>query len=328
MKSPNVKFRRPKETKFLVVDEAVFDLLSPYAIKVYGQLRKLVSYSKEYDDVEITVKNLALKSGISERKVYDVLNELEHAHYIIQRNNVYDFKHGQTNTFSVSQTYGFFKPKKKSPKKPNKYAHSAPHAVPVDKYAQNSTPTAQYAEGTAQYAEGTAPNAYLIEQESLQEVSKKKQNNKEPVSVFSDKTSVKTHITQVIAKRGDFVEDGVIDQGIYYAFEKNPDKSFNSVNKLVNTFLKKVRDGEWNIPQGFNGITSQSIRENEEIEHAAKKQQYAQEAQAFQAITHSVKTGEGPKSLKVMLQNYRDELNANNRTMPEETVQPRYQARG
>jgi len=307
MQNDNVKFRRAKETSFLIVDEIVFDKLSPYALKVYGQLRKLTSFKREVDETEITVKNLALSSGISERKVYDVLNELEFEHYLIQRSNIYNFKFGKTNIFSVSQTYGFFKSEQK--------INPAPHSDPVDNFAQNLSPTAPRAEGTAPRAEGTAQYADLYKQESLQEVFKKKQKQgnsvKPPVSVFSDKQIVKTHIEQIVANREIFLEEEIVDQGIYYAFETNKDKSFESVNKRINIFLKKVREGKWLIPQGYNGITSQSLRDKEERDHVEKQKQYMEEAQAAKQVFAAVATGEGFKGFQEAFRKLKGEFYGN-----------------
>lgn len=308
MKDTNVKFRRAPETKFLTIDEEVFDKLSPYALKVYGQLRKLTSYTKENDETEITVKNLARASGISERKTYDCLNELEHQHHIIQRHNVYHIRYGQINTFDVSQTYGYFKDSaQRHTQEPPPAQHADP-TEPVDNCVQNLTGTAQYAEPPAQYAVGTARRAYLYkEQESSQELFKKqnKRTVKPPVSVFSCTESVKDHIDGVIANRDVFLEDDIIAQGIYYAYETNRDKSFDSVNKRVNIFLKKVRDGKWLIPQGFNGITYQSIREKEEAYNKNKQEQYNQESKAFREITRKVQYEAGGKALGEILKKLR-----------------------
>ena len=125
---------------------------------------------------------------------------------------------------------------------------------------------------------------------------RKKTNN--PISVFSDTESVKNHIELTIANRKAFVEDDIIDQGIYYAYETNEDKSFDSVNKRINIFLKKVRLGEWLTPQGYNGITSQSIREQEEQQQREKQELYKQDARAFQAIRGAVLTEGGAQALK------------------------------
>lgn len=303
MKCDHVKFRRAKETKFLLVDQEVFDKLSPYALKVYGQLRKLTSFTNETDETEITVKNLAANSGISIRKTFDVLNELEHEHHIIQRHNIYHIRYGQINTFDVSQTYGFFKPVQE-------ITSTVPETPPVDNFVQNLSPPAPYAVPHAQYAAPTAPNADLYIQEVFQEVSKKKQN-KEPVnpSVFSDTESVKTHLNLVIANRKVYVEDDIIDQGIHYAFETNKDKRFDSVNKKLNIFLKKVREGKWLIPQGWNGISSQSIRDKEEQEHKEKEKQWQEDAQIFQSLRQCITQGEGFKGFTNMVKKLKDDVN-------------------
>ena len=313
MKSDHVKFKRQKDEDFLIVDQLVFDNVSPYALKVYGQLRKLTSYTSQDDETEITVKNLAKASGISERKTYDCLNELEYTHYIIQRINVYHIRWGQINTFNVSQTYGRYRPAVPS-------VPPAPKTQPVDNFDQKLTPPAQYAEGTAQYAD-------LNKQESFQEVFKKKQNKetvkKTPVSVFSDKQTVKNHIELTIASRQTFVEDETIEQGIYYAYETNKDKSFDSVNKRINIFLKKVREGNWLIPQNYKGISSHSIREKEEKELESKRMQWQEEAHAAKNIFAAVTQGQGFKSFGEMFQKLKDDVHGkdiNNRGMQKEAV--------
>lgn len=136
---------------------------------------------------------------------------------------------------------------------------------------------------------------------------RKKTNN--PISVFSDTENVKNHIELTIANRKAFVEDDIIDQGIYYAYETNEDKSFDSVNKRINIFLKKVREDKWLIPQGYKGITSQSIRDNEEQQQREKKEQYAQEAKAAQAVFGTVTQGEGLKSFSEMFKKLKAEVN-------------------
>ncbi len=322
MNTPSVKFRRAKETSFLICDEIIFDLFSPYALKVYGQLRKLVSYNKESDETEVTVKILAHLSGISERKTFDILNELEHTHHIIQRTNLYHFRRGQVNTFLVGQTYGMFKTVQTE-------NTTAPNAEVVDNPVQKLPTPAPYAVPPAQYAEVTAPNADLYKQESSQEVFKKKQKQGTVnPSVFSDTDTVKTHLLEVIAKRGVYVDEEIIDQGIYYSFETNNDKRFVTVNKRINIFLKKVREGKWLIPQGFNGITSQSIREEEEEYNRNKQAQYEQDAQAFKAVTEAVNTGNPYISMADRLAAYKESLNANQTGMPEEDLQRSHKVGG
>jgi hypothetical protein len=126
---------------------------------------------------------------------------------------------------------------------------------------------------------------------------RKKTNN----IVFADALSVKTHLEKVIGNRGVYVEDEIIDQGVFYSYDKNNDKSFDSVNKRLNIFLKMVREGKWLIPQGWNDITSQSIRVKEEQDHEIKIEQYQQDAFAYREIQKRVISEVAASSLGDML---------------------------
>lgn len=101
----------------------------------------------------------------------------------------------------------------------------------------------------------------------------------------------------VIANRDAYIEQDILEQGVYYAYETNPDQSFDSVNKRINIFLKKVREDKWLIPQGYKGITSQSIREQEEEHQREKQEQYRQDGQAFRDIASTVLSPTGEKTL-------------------------------
>lgn len=291
MKSSNVKFKRAPETKFLTVDSIIFDKFSPHALKVYGQLRQLTSYTKECDETEITVKNLAILCGISERKTFDVLNELEYTHFMIQRTNVYHFRYGHTNTFVVSQTYNYFKPVQE--------LHTpAPHAVPVDNCVQNLSPSAYYAEGSARGAEGSAYYADLREQEFSQESFKKKQKQGQkpvPVSVFSETQEIKTHITQTLVNRKESIPDHLIDEIIFYV---GIHRGYNDVVKKVNIALKMIRDKRWNTPHGYKGITSKSIREKEERDQKAKEIQNELDAKNFRQLAAKVALSPVPSTIE------------------------------
>lgn len=300
----NRKFRRAKETSFMIMDAIIFDLLSPAAIKVYGQLRKLVSFTKQYDDIEVTVKSLAQKSGISERKTYDILNELEYEHYLIQRINIDTFRHGKTNIFMVSQTYGFFKNEQiyKSDYTPAKYAEGK---MPVDNIGQVLNTPAESAVTTAKYAVPPAESAYLKKQESFQEFFQEKQNNKESVSVFSNEQNIKNHVLKTITNRGLQIAQEFIDQIVFYVGTKC---TYSEMIKKINIALKKIREKKWNIPHGFQGITLQSIK-NEEQEYQKQKQEtYKQEAIAAKAIFKTVSDGEGLKSLGQLLSKMKADL--------------------
>jgi hypothetical protein len=130
----------------------------------------------------------------------------------------------------------------------------------------------------------------------------KKTNNK-GCSVFFDNYSVKNHIEKIICNRNIYVEDEIIEQGVYYSYTKNPIKTFDSINKKINIFLKKVREGAWLIPQGFNGITSQSIREDEEEHEKQKQIQQEEDARIFRELTNEApkRLGEGFQGFSNML---------------------------
>lgn len=124
-----------------------------------------------------------------------------------------------------------------------------------------------------------------------------KQNKQDPVFVFSDSCSVKQHIEQLIADRGLTIDPSLTNQGIYYAFTTNPDKTYKSVHKRVNIFLKKVRDNKWETPSGFKGVTSKTIREKEEQDRPQKIKQYQEEAKAFKKITQKLATSSPQRDL-------------------------------
>jgi len=143
-----IKKARDNRGPFLIVDVNIWDNLSPYALKVYGQLRKLIDFKLDHDEVDITVESLAIRSGISERKTYQVLNELEKEHFLIQRIKNHHWRYGQTNSYDVAQTYGFFKHVEETHEKTDD--NTTVQDLPTP--AQYAGPTAQYAGSTAQYA--------------------------------------------------------------------------------------------------------------------------------------------------------------------------------
>jgi len=84
--------------------------------------------------------------------------------------------------------------------------------------------------------------------------------------------------------------------------------------------IKKVREGQWLIPQGYKNITTQSIRQKEEQEHIEKKEQYAKDAQIFKNIVEVVNTEKPYISLKDRLLSYKESLNANQKGMPNQNI--------
>jgi len=164
-------------------------------------------------------------------------------------------------------------------------------------------------------------NAVHINKTKISTKEINKTNNS--VSVFSDSFSVKTHIEKVIGNRNVEVDEEIIEQGIYYAYEKNDDKSFASINKRINIFLKKVDERKWLIPHGFHGITSQSIRDTELGYQSKKEKQQAIDASLFQGIVKAESNGEGLKGFSAMVKKMKEETHGeptNNRAMQKKAL--------
>ena len=138
---------------------------------------------------------------------------------------------------------------------------------------------------------------------TIKQIKERKKTNNNPVPVFSCSVSVKNHIERVIANRKDQepLADEIVDQGSYYAYDTNPDQSFDAVNKRINIFLKMVREGKWLIPQGWKGITSQSIREKEDEARREKEAQYQQDGLMFRQISKAVLSPTGHQSINDIL---------------------------
>lgn len=143
----------------------------------------------------------------------------------------------------------------------------------------------------------------------------------ETVSVFLEKESVKNHIQAIAANRNILVEDEIVDQIAYYVGENCV---YDEAIKKINIALKKLREGKWNIPHGFNGITLESIRLQEEAHARDKRAQYAAEAKAFQTLNAKVKEKTPHISLAERLAKLRDGLHDNAGKMPENNIQYSY----
>lgn len=149
--------------------------------------------------------------------------------------------------------------------------------------------------------------------------TKEKKKTNTAVSVFSDTESVKTHFEIMLGRRCLAFDEEVINQCVFWAwdFQKENERTFDKTCKRLNFCIKAVQGGTWRIPQGWNGITSQSIRENDEKHEKVKQDQIINDAKIARTIGNAVKNR---KSLAEML---KDLANANQGTMSETTVQNR-----
>lgn len=307
-----VKLNRSKEPKFLIVDSLISNKLSPFALKLYLKLREKVSYTDECGTTEITIKSLADQSGMSERKAYYILNELEYEHHVIKRTNIDTYRYGKINSFEVAQTYNYFKIEQldESQNTPARNAdpkdYGETNSYPVDNIGQDFNTPARNAATTARNAETTAQPAFLKKQQSFQKVSQKKHNTENSVSVFSNIQAVKNHIVQVIKNRGMQLANDVIEQVAFYVGTKN---CYSETVKRINIALKKIRENKWNIPHGYQGITSQSIKVKEEEQQKQKQAQYQQEAVAAKAILTAVTKGTNFKQFQEMFKTLKGDMN-------------------
>ena len=114
----------------------------------------------------------------------------------------------------------------------------------------------------------------------------------------------------VVANRRDQepLDDDIVDQGIFYSYTKNADKSFDSVNKKVNIFLKKIREHKWLTPQGWEGISSQSIKQKEDMHYKEKQEQYKNDRIIFNQITKNISSGAGLNAFSSMVKKLKSEV--------------------
>jgi len=158
----------------------------------------------------------------------------------------------------------------------------------------------------------------------IKEIKERKKTNKPSCSVFSDTSSVKTHLESIISNRNIFVEEDIINQIVFYV---GIGISFNDGLKKMNIALKKVREGLWNIPNGYKNITYKSIGIKEDQERKEKIKMYQEESIAFRSLTKTIREGEGIKGFSSLVKKLRDDLDDNRGRMQEQIVSTRDKTR-
>ena len=147
------------QTRSIPVDEQTLFNLTGSELKVYMAIRFESDYSKRFSEVQLSIKYIAEKANVCERKVYQALNQLESVHFLLQRLNYQNYKRGQVNSFLVSRDYGYFKQNEQQFNTPAKN----------DRGVQSQYTPAKNAVSTAKNAVSTAKNDILIDQEYSQE---------------------------------------------------------------------------------------------------------------------------------------------------------------
>lgn len=117
------------------------------------------------------------------------------------------------------------------------------------------------------------------------EVRKKTNKEANPISVFSDALSIKERIDMIIAIRGVFIEEDTVNQIVFYV---GRERDYELVSKKINVALKKIREGKWNIPNGYKNITYASIKEKESAYEMDKKRQIQQDIIAMNYVKEKI----------------------------------------
>lgn len=143
-----------------------------------------------------------------------------------------------------------------------------------------------------------------------------KKTKKESVSVFSDSCSIKAHIQLVLTKRKASVSDDIIDQIVFYV---GNERDYDSVVKKINIALKLVREGKWQIPQGYKDITSQAIKAKEEQQQREKEIQQIEDAKRIREIKTNLEERKKISPMKLIYGKEMDYDNANQGRMQANT---------
>jgi hypothetical protein len=120
----------------------------------------------------------------------------------------------------------------------------------------------------------TAP---INKETEKKEVLLKKQNNKEPVIVFSDSSSVRVHLDLILRNRQITLTEDCINQILYSV---GNEKDFDKVIKIINIALKLIREKKWQAPYGYNAtpaslnpIASKKETDQERMQRFAEERQ-------------------------------------------------------
>lgn len=104
-------------------------------------------------------------------------------------------------------------------------------------------------------------------------------------TVFSCSKDVQNHLEYLLRSKNLTLSQELISQIVFYVGERT---DYDTVCKLINTSLKLIREKKWNIPSGWNGITSKSIKD-EEAEYEHQKQiQIIEDGKMARAIAREV----------------------------------------
>ena len=129
---------------------------------------------------------------------------------------------------------------------------------------------------------------------------KTKENKKtKAVSVFSCSKDVQNHLEDVLHTKNVALSQEQISQVLFYVGDslERP-----IITKRINTALKLLREGKWNIPSGWKGITSKTIAAKEEAYMRQKEMQQIEDGKINRTINKTIGYLEAKKRDKEEMQ--------------------------
>jgi hypothetical protein len=100
---------RSINSRYIMIDEDIFQQLTGNELKIYMAIRFESDYSKRCSEVELSIQHIMNITKLSRAKIFDSLNKLEFSHFIIKRINYQNHKRGKVNAFLVARDYLYFK---------------------------------------------------------------------------------------------------------------------------------------------------------------------------------------------------------------------------
>ena len=135
--------------------------------------------------------------------------------------------------------------------------------------------------------------------------------------IFSSFSDFKNYVTVLVSETKKQPLEDLVEEVLYYSEEfKNKRLPIESVKMAI----PLIKNGKWKTPHGFKGFSFKSIVEKEESYERKKQEQIIEDGKMARQIKEVIKSGGNYQSLKERLQNYRENLNANPRTMQEKAI--------
>jgi hypothetical protein len=115
---------------------------------------------------------------------------------------------------------------------------------------------------------------------------KNKKTKQDSVFVFSCSEEIETCLEDRASKKNLHLSDDLKDQVLFW-IEKDVQKE--NISKCINGALKKISEGKWNIPHGYKGITSQSIKKNDDEQQRQKEDETKYDALVGEGLYETLK---------------------------------------